>query len=113
MESLLVDGRTICLPFLNNDHYEQCMKEPDTFRQLLADMHSKHPELFPRAMARGYTLHSFTRPSRKQEGFRMRRIELADGNVYQIRPSFTMPYLIARTDEVKKALFLCRWGVPF
>jgi hypothetical protein len=24
-----------------------------------------------------------------------------------------MPYLIARTEEVEKALFLCRWGVPF
>jgi hypothetical protein len=24
-----------------------------------------------------------------------------------------MPYLIARTDEVEKALFLCRWAVPF
>ena len=43
----------------------------------------------------------------------MRRIELRDGNVYQIRPSFMMPYLIAPTDEVEKALFLCRWGVPF
>jgi hypothetical protein len=24
-----------------------------------------------------------------------------------------MPYMIARTDEVEKALYLRRWGVPF
>ena len=43
----------------------------------------------------------------------MRRIELTDGRVYQIRPSYMMPYLIAPAEEVEKALFLCRWGVPF
>lgn len=43
----------------------------------------------------------------------MRRIKLSDNAVYQVRPSFIMPYLIAKTDDVEKALYLCNWGVPF
>lgn len=45
----------------------------------------------------------------------MRRIRLKNENedAYQIRPSFMMPYMIAETDEVEKALYLRRWGVPF
>jgi hypothetical protein len=35
------------------------------------------------------------------------RIRLAaTGDVFQIRPSFLMPYLIGKTDEVEKALYL-------
>jgi hypothetical protein len=113
MVSLLVVGKTICLPFPSEEHYKQCMKNPQAFRQLLTNAYDQNPELFPRRMAQGYTLHGFTPSSRKLEGFRMRRIKLSDGNAYQIRPSFVMPYLIAKTDEVEKALFLRRWGVPF
>jgi hypothetical protein len=113
MDALLVVGKAICLPFPGEEHYERCMKDPKIFRSFLTDMYGQYPEIFPRHMDRGFTLHSFTPFSRKQEGFRMRRIALCDGEVYQVRPSFMMPYLIAKTDEVEKALFLRRWGVPF
>ncbi len=113
MQFLLVVGKTICLAFPSEAHYEQYMKDPQAFRQFLTDAYGQCPELFPRLMTKGFTLHGFTPPSRKQEGFRMRRIQLSDGEAYQIRPSFVMPYLIAKTDEVEKALFLCKWGVPF
>jgi hypothetical protein len=45
----------------------------------------------------------------------MRRIMLKNNSraVYQIRPSFMMPYMIGETVDVEKALFLRRWGVPF
>lgn|GEM_PF-3022078 len=45
----------------------------------------------------------------------MRRIQLKNKSkdVRQIRPSFMMPYMIAETEEVEKALYLRRWGVPF
>ena len=113
MEELLVVSKCICLAFPSEEHYEQCMKDAGAFRQFLTTMYSQYPELFPRQMSQGFKFHSFTPFSRKQEGFRMRRIELSDGNVYQIRPSFMMPYLIARSDEVEKALYLCKWGVSF
>ena len=37
----------------------------------------------------------------------------ATGAVFALRPSVVMPYMIARTAEVDKALSLRQWGVPF
>ena len=44
----------------------------------------------------------------------MRRIKLKNKaeDCYQIRPSSMMPYQIAETKEVEKALYLRHWGVP-
>ena len=43
-----------------------------------------------------------------------RRIKLkANGDIYQIRPDFIMPYMVGKTHEVEKALYLCRFAVPF
>jgi len=41
-----------------------------------------------------------------------RRIKIA-GVAYTIRPSFAMPYMTAKTDDVEKVLFLRKFGVPF
>jgi len=43
----------------------------------------------------------------------IRRIQLRDGTRYSIRPTFVMPYMTARTDEVEDPLFLRKFGVPF
>ncbi len=44
----------------------------------------------------------------------MRRIKLKEnGAVYQLRPDFLMPYMVGKTDEMEKPLFLCRFGLPF
>ena len=37
----------------------------------------------------------------------------ATGGVFQVRPSFLMPYLIGKTDQVEKALYLRQFDVPF
>ncbi len=61
---------------------------------------AQHPELFPQAIGGGYTFHGTYR-SRKQQVV-MRRIKLqASGEVFTLRPSLVMPYLIARTDAVE------------
>jgi hypothetical protein len=76
-------------------------------------MQRRHPEIFPRAMAGGFSFHDSYR-SRKLKGLQLRRIKLRQtGEVFTLRPSFVMPYLIARTEEVEKALYLRQWGVPF
>ena len=81
-------------------------------REYLDNSYSRHPELFPEAFKGGYVLHGFVY-SKKQE-IKTRRIKLVENNeAYQIRPSFLMPYMIARTDEVEKGLYFKRWGVPF
>ena len=104
--------KSICLPFPSESVYHKCMEDRVYCREYLTELFARHPELFPQAMAAGYTLHGFLH-SKKQK-LTMRRIKLKlDGEQYQLRPSFVMPYMIGRTEEVEKALFLRRWGVPF
>jgi hypothetical protein len=82
------------------------------YRQYLTLMIAQSPELFPQAIGGGYTFHDCYR-SRKQ-GVVLRRLKLkASGAVFTLRPSFILPYCIARTAEVENALFLRQWGVPF
>src|SRR6266852_1545247 len=72
----------------------------------------QYPELFPKDMAYGFTFHD-AYMSVKQDLI-VRRIKLqATGAVFTLRPSFVMPSMIARTEEVEKALYLRQWGVPF
>src|SRR5262245_43465480 len=71
-----------------------------------------HPALFPTAMDQGYTFHD-AYLSVKQD-LLVRRIKVkATGAVFALRPSFVMPSMMARTEEVDKALYLRQWGVPF
>ena len=106
--------KTICLPFASEQEYEQCLADRGRFRDYLELCYALHPELFPAAMAAGFKFHGLVR-SKKRPGFRMRRIRLKDEqqSAYQIRPSFMLPYLVGTVQEVEKALYLLRWGVPF
>ncbi len=102
----------ICLPFESEAQYQACVEDVAHYREYLTKIITQHPELFPQAMDKGYTFHDCYR-SRKQ-GVVLRRIKLkASEEVFTLQPSFVMPYLIARTAEVEKALFLRQWGVPF
>lgn len=113
-ESAKKISKTICIAFPDKEYYQKCVEEAETFREFLKKTYGQHPELFPEDFEKGFTLHGFV-TSRKQDGFTTRRIRLKNeaGDVWQIRPSFMMPYMIAETDEVEKALYLRRWGVPF
>jgi hypothetical protein len=62
-------------------------------------------------MGQGFRFHGLV-CSRKLN-IDQRRIKLSNGHVYQIRPSFVMPYMIAKTDAIEKALYLRCFGVPF
>jgi hypothetical protein len=104
--------KTICVAFPSEEHYQNCMTDKTKFRAYLEDIYSQHPELFPDAFQRGYTLHGFVY-SKKQE-IETRRLKLVENDeAYQIRPSFLMPYMVGRTAEVEKGLYFKRWGVPF
>jgi hypothetical protein len=82
------------------------------YRRQLERLIAQHPELFPQAISAGFWFHDCY-PSVKQR-LVLRRVKLkATGAVYQLRPSFVLPYLVGRTAEVEKALYLRQWGVPF
>jgi hypothetical protein len=102
---------TICLPFRQED-YLLFIGDPAAFRAALDRVFADMPELFPDAFDQGYALKdSYT--SRKT-GLCLRRIQCqATGEAFLIRPSFVLPYLTARTQEVENALFLRKFGVPF
>ena len=105
-------AKSICLPFPSPAHYQNCMEDREQCRAYLLQMLAQHPELFPQTMARGFKFHGFLHS--KKQPLTMRRIRCKEnGEQYQIRPSFMMPYLIAPVEAVEKPLFFRRWGVPF
>jgi hypothetical protein len=102
---------TICLP-IDKARYEKVVGSPEQFRDWLDQAYREAPELFPEAFAQGYLLKD-KRTSAKQ-GLLQRRIECkASGEPFSIRPSFVLPYMTGATDDVEKALFLRRFGVPY
>ncbi len=104
--------KPICLPFESEAHYQECVDDVRQYREYLTKLSAQHPELFPQALGAGYTFHD--RYCSRKQGVVLRRIKLkASGAVFTLRPSFVLPYCVARTEEVEKALFLRQWGVPF
>jgi hypothetical protein len=102
--------RTICLP-IGEEEYRQIIGDATQFRGVVDHCYEQMPELFPAIFEKGYELKD--RRESAKTGVAIRRIELRDGTSYSIRPSFLMPYLSARTNEVESPLFLRRFGVPY
>ncbi len=102
----------IYLPFESEEQYGKCVADHRQFRKYLNGQIMARPALFPAAVSGGYNFHDQYQ-SRKLK-LTLRRIKLKqNGAVFTIRPSFVLPYCVARTDEVEKALYLRLWGVPF
>jgi hypothetical protein len=104
---------------MSREDYEGVVHDPQRFRACLDGLFTQHPELFPAGMAAGYQLYGLERQSRKMPELQVRRICLkaldGDGRVqvFRVMPSCVLPYRAGYTDEVEKALFLRRLGVPF
>jgi hypothetical protein len=93
--------KTICIP-CSQQEYEQVIDDPERFRNFLDRHIEATPELFPSEIRRGYRMKdSYT--SRKT-GWKLRRIELRDLRCFLVRPSFLMPYLSGRTQDVQAPL---------
>lgn len=103
--------KTICVPAPSEADYEKLIKNPNSFRAFLDPIIEKSPELFPEGISRGYWLHSIVHS--KKLNLTTRRIQLVINNdVYQIRPDSVLPYMVGLTDDVEKALYLRRFGIP-
>lgn len=94
------------------------IEDCQTYRDYLDVMIKECPELFPADIDKGYTWHDIL-ASKKMSDVPLRRIKLKQVDdegkvqVFTIVPSFVMPYMSGYTDEVEKALFLRRFGVPY
>jgi hypothetical protein len=104
--------KTICLPIADEKEYGTLIKQTKAFRKYLDDQIKLHPELFPSEIAAGYRFHGF-RTSAKLKLESRRIILVSNGEAYQLRPDFVMPYMIGKTEEVEKGLYLRRFGVPY
>jgi hypothetical protein len=101
--------RTLCLP-IPEETYQQIIDDPHAFRRTLDDCFQRMPELFPRNF-QGYQLMGHRESVKRR--VKIRRIILKDGTAYSIRPSFLMPSMTARVEDVEGPLFLRTFGVPF
>src|SRR4051812_30964424 len=94
--------KTLCIP-CSQEQYERIVDEPARFRDFLDGLIATSPELFPPEIGRGYRMKdAYT--SRKT-GWKIRRIDLRNDESYSVRPSFLMPYLSGRTEDVQAPLF--------
>lgn len=82
------------------------------YRQYIELMLARYPELFPAAISAGFVFHDQYWSIKQQIRLRRIRVKAMD-QVFQIRPSFLLPYMVARTDELEKGLYLRQWGVSF
>jgi hypothetical protein len=102
--------RTLCLP-IAEEVYRRIVAVPAEFRRELDDCFRRMPELFPANFAQGYQLKD-DRSSAKRK-IPIRRIITRDGIAYSVRPSFLMPYMVARSKDVEGPLFLRKFAVPY
>lgn len=93
-------------------NYDELVSNTKAFRTYLDQMIEIHPEIFPQGIEQGYCFHGFVASSKLQ--VKTRRIRLkGNGEAYQIRPDTVMPYMIGKTEDVEKGLYLRRYGVPY
>ncbi len=109
IKNKLEKNKTICI-FFEKKEYENLVNNAQEYRNKLDKTIEESPELFPVEIKQGYELKD------KYYSIKLnittRRIKIGEDS-YTIRPSFLMPYMTAKTDDVEKALFLRKFSVPF
>ena len=104
-------NRTIVLNIPKTE-YNKFMTNNTFCKTILEGAMKIYPELFPDdATTDNYNLNGSSRVSIKS-GFRLKKI-IINGTHYEIRPSWLLSYQRGETKDVKWAIFLLRFGVPF
>ena len=104
-------AKQIVIP-MTRQQYEQLWSQPDRLRAFVDALAREFPELFPSDFQEGYAWHGFGRESRKLPGVKLRKLVLADGSAYWLRPSFVTSYMTGTVDELAYPLLLAAYGVP-
>lgn len=73
--------KTICLGFVSEEEYERLVAHSIAY-----------PELFPSNIKAGFKFSGFVES--KKQRLKQRKLKLTDDKVYQICPSFVLPYMI-------------------
>ena len=110
LDVISINNKTIVLPF-EEATYNDLLADRAAYKAFITEQMQRYPELFPPSMKDGWSFYGLTRPSEKQDGLQLRRIlTTADQEVWQIRPSFVMPYMTCDTDTADDILFLAKWA---
>ena len=97
-----LESCTICLP-ITEDEYRQIMNSWPDVRAWIERCFQETPELFPANFEKGFRQKDSRCPTKID--LRIWRIAAnSDDQTYSIRPSFVMPWLTARTEDVQGGL---------
>jgi hypothetical protein len=104
-------AKQIVIP-MTRTQYDEIWHQTEPLRAFVDEWAGVAPELFPAGFGLDYRLHGFGRESRKLPGLKLRKIVLADGTSFWLRPSFVTGYMTGTVDELAYPLLLAAHGVP-
>ena len=104
------EDRTIILP-IRQEEYDKIIGSPPKFRAWIDKQYRLNPELFPETFEKGYKLHG--KSISDKTGVMTRRIKWRNGQAWTVHPGFIMPSMTGYTEDVAKALYLRKYGVPY
>lgn len=94
---------------ISKEDYQKVLTDNYLFKKCLLSQYSDYPELFPVSFgADKWSLYGYV-PASKKQNIRLRRIKLSDGSIWQVYPSFIMPYMTCSTKDASRYLFLLNW----
>ena len=105
-------AKHIVIP-MTQQQYDDIWHDADRVRSFIEQCARSAPELFPAGFDQGYCLHGFGRESLKLSGLKLRKIVLANGASYWLRPSFIFSYMTGTADELVYPLLLAAHDVLF
>src|SRR3954453_22037121 len=85
-------AKQIVIP-MTRPQYDEIWHDAERVRAFVEEWAQSAPELFPEGFEQDYRLHGFGRESCKFPGLKLRKIVLADGTSYWLRPSFITSYM--------------------
>ena len=111
-------SKRVILPISLQSYNEQSESSAQ-FRTMVDEMIELYPELFPAGIEAGYWLPDQLPISKKLADVQGRRIKLKQADeqgkqgVFSLVSSDVLPSMTGYTNDVEKALYLRRYGVPF
>ena len=100
----------ICIP-MTRDIYDRLWSDAGEVRRLLEPLVQTSPELFPAGIEEGFHLTGHLPESVKMPGIQLRQLRLKkNGDVFTLRPSFVMSYMMGSVEELEHPLLLLSLG---
>ena len=111
-ESTPRGSKQICVP-MTRDLYDRLWNDAGEVRRWLEPLIQASPELFPAGIEEGFQLTGHLPESVKMPGIQLRQLRLKkNGEVFTLRPSFVMSYMMGSVEELEHPLLLLSLGVP-